>query len=106
MGYQFLHLEGYARKGSQQRKNGKMQPRKWGIRDIVAEAMREPDACPHVRDPQPPKLMHGAMPAPLETLDPTYAATGPDVPRRKFHADGLCGGRAVALGRGRCRGRA
>lgn len=90
MGYQFAHLEGYARKGSQQRKNGKMQPRKWGIRDIVAEAMREPDACPHVRDPQPPKLLHGAMPSQLETLAEAYAATVQDAQGRKLRADGLC----------------
>src|SRR3546814_7843969 len=102
MGYQFLHLEGYARKGSQQRKNGKMQPRKWGIRDIVAEAMREPDACPHVRDPQPPKLLHGAMPAQLETLAQAYAATVQDVQGRKLRAAGLC----VAAGEiGRAHGR-
>lgn len=90
MGYQFVHIAGYARKGSQQRKNGKMQPRKWSIRDIVAEAMREPDSCPHVWDPQPPKLLHGAMPSQLEALAEAYAATVQDAQGRKLRADGLC----------------
>ena len=47
MGFQFLHIEAYARHGSKQ--HG--QPRKWSAREIAAEAMREPDACP--RGPAP-----------------------------------------------------
>ena len=38
MGFQFLHIEAYARHGSKQ--HG--QPRKWSAREIAAEAMREP----------------------------------------------------------------
>lgn len=90
MGYQFAHIDSYARKGSQQRKNGRMTTRKWSIRDIAAEAMREPDACRHVAAPKPPRLLHGVMPDKLETLAEAYAATVKDAAGRKLRADGLC----------------
>lgn len=90
MGYQFAHLDSYARKGSQQRKNGRMATRKWSIRDIAAEAMREPDACRHVAAPKPPRLLHGVMPDKLEAMAEAYAATVTDAAGRKLRADGLC----------------
>ncbi|MER1968787.1 hypothetical protein [Castellaniella sp. GW247-6E4] len=90
MGYQFVHIEGYARRGSQQRKNGKMQSRKWGVRDIVAEAEREPDACRHVESPQPPVLLDGAMPSQAEAMAHAWAETAIDAKGRKLRTDGLC----------------
>lgn len=90
MGYQFAHIQGYARTGSQQRKGDRMQPRKWGIRDIVAEAEREPDACPHVAAPMPPILLHGAMPSQAEAAAHAWAATAKDAKGRKLRTDGLC----------------
>ena len=85
MGYQFLHLEAYARTGSKQ--HG--QPRKWSAREIAAEAMREPDACPHVEQPKPPKLLHGCTPAQAAKLAHDWADSSKDAKGRKLRADGL-----------------
>lgn len=90
MGYQFAHIEGYARQGSQQRKGGRQQPRKWSIRDIAAEAERAPDACRHVAAPQPPVLLHGVMPSQAADLAEAWANAATDAKGRKLRADGLC----------------
>ena len=85
MGYQFLHLEAYARTGSKQ--HG--QPRKWSAREIAAEAMREPDACPHVAQPLPPQVLHGCTPAEAAKLAHDWADSSQDAKGRKLRADGL-----------------
>lgn len=86
MAYQFLHVEGYARQGSQQGKT----PRKWSAREIAAEAMREPDACPHVEQPQPPTVLHGCTPAEAAKQAEDWANTAKDAQGRKLRRDGLC----------------
>ena len=85
MGYQFLHIEAYARQGSKQ--HG--QPRKWSAREIAAEAMREPDACPHVAQPQPPKVLHGCTPAEAAKQAEDWANAATDAKGRKLRRDGL-----------------
>ena len=86
MAYQFLHIEGYARQGSQQGKG----PRKWSAREIADEAMREPDACPHVEQPQPPKVLYGCTPAEAAELAGEWASAAKDAQGRKLRRDGLC----------------
>jgi len=62
-GFQFIHFENYARsprekitgKGGVQRQNKKV----WGVKDILAEASREVGACPHVDNPQKPRVVYG-----------------------------------------------
>ena len=81
MGFQFLHIEAYARHGSKQ--HG--QPRKWSAREIAAEAMREPDACPHVAQPLPPQVLHGC-PGRGREAGPRSSQ---DAKGRKLRADGL-----------------
>ncbi|MEZ2408105.1 hypothetical protein AB6806_14905 [Bosea sp. RCC_152_1] len=49
-GFQFAHLEVYGRKP-----DAKGRSVNW----VLAEATREPDACPHVATPTPPELVHG-----------------------------------------------
>lgn len=85
MAYQFLHIEGYAREGSQQGKG----PRKWSLREIAAEAMREPDACPHVEQPQPPKVLYGCTPNEAAELAEKWADGSKDAKGRKLRRDGL-----------------
>ena len=85
MGFQFLHIEAYARHGSKQ--HG--QPRKWSAREIAAEAMREPDACPHVEQPQPPKVLHGCTPAEAAKQAEDWANAATDAKGRKLRRDGL-----------------
>ena len=50
MSYQFIHIETYARVA---------KGRKFAMRDIVAEAMREPAACEHVKNPTKPTTIFG-----------------------------------------------
>ena len=49
-GYQFVHIESYARKPN---------PRGQSVAFIFAEAMRRPGACGHVAAPRPPMLVFG-----------------------------------------------
>lgn len=85
MSYQFLHIEAYARYGSKQ--HG--QPRKWSAREIAAEAMRDPDACPHVEQPQPPQVLHGCTPAEAAKQAEDWANAATDAKGRKLRRDGL-----------------
>lgn len=85
MAYQFLHIEGYAREGSQQGKG----PRKWSAREIAAEAMREPDACPHVEQPQPPTVLYGCTPVEAVQQAEEWASAAKDAQGRKLRRDGL-----------------
>ena len=65
------------------------QPRKWSAREIAAESMREPDACPHVEQPQPPQVLHGCTPAEAAKLAHDWADGSKDAKGRKLRADGL-----------------
>lgn len=85
MGYQFLHIEGYARKGSQQA--GKS--RKWSAAEVAAEAMRDPDSCPHVSAPKPPNLLHGCSPRDAVQIAKHWAESSKDAKGRKLRSDGL-----------------
>lgn len=76
-GYQFARVEGFSRSGSNQTINREKKAtkrvgdtpkkppkvatnyKKWSTREIMAEAMREPDSCRHVENPQPPSLIYG-----------------------------------------------
>lgn len=86
MAYQFAHIEGYARQGSKQGKG----PRKWSISDVAAEAMREPDACPHVEQPKPPTVLHGCSPDEAARQAEAWADNSRDAKGRRLRKDGLC----------------
>lgn len=94
MGYQFLHLDSYARHGSKQqrvnKKTGRVTDlRKWSAADIAAEAMRDPGACPHVEKPQPPKVLHGCTPREAVRLAEEWASASKDAQGRALRKDGL-----------------
>lgn len=63
-GYQFIRLEKYARaaRATIRCKNGKVRAGKPSLRDVLAEASRDPAHCPHIRDPQPPVVVFGVHP--------------------------------------------
>lgn len=94
MGYQFIHLDGYARHGSQQTKklkNGTIETsRKWSAQEIAAEAMRDIDACPHVADPKPPVRLYGCSPREAVQQAEAWADEATDGKGRKLRKDGLC----------------
>lgn len=85
MAYQFLHIEAYAREGSQQGKG----PRKWSLREIAEEAERYPDACPHVAQPQRPEVLYGCTPIEAAAMAEEWASAAKDAKGRKLRRDGL-----------------
>ncbi|MGE4452533.1 plasmid recombination protein [Castellaniella sp.] len=82
-GYQFIHVECYARVGS--KKGGS----KWGIRDILAEANREPGNYYHVKNAQKPTLLMGTIEG-VEEAANHWADNTKDAKGRKLRKDGLC----------------
>ncbi len=84
MGYQFLHIECYARAAGAGKAGGRT------IRDVAAEAERHPSACSHIALPRPPVLLHGVTPCEAAALAEQRAAGATDAAGRKFRKDGLC----------------
>lgn len=82
-GYQFIHVESYARKAGKGKAGG------LSVRDVVAEASREPGNCPHVEQPQPPSVIFGDLDQVEQEVN-TWADSMTDAKGRKLRADGLC----------------
>lgn len=61
--------------------------RKWAVRDIIAEASREPQACLHVPSPTPPILLHGPTLAELEAEVATIHGRSTDAAGRRLRRD-------------------
>lgn len=79
-GYQFFHVETYARISS---KNHKKQ----SARGIAKEAERVPEACQHVDSPRPYKLMFGCTPSAAVDLAEKRAKKAKDKLGRKLRKD-------------------
>lgn len=95
MGYQFFHLEAYARVGSRQERvhHKTKKPyvvQKLSIDEVVAEAERAPSAAPHVANPKPPIRLHGCSPSEAAERAKTWAEGVRDSKGRKMRKDGLC----------------
>lgn len=85
-GYQWFHIESYALTGAEQNsKNGKQK--KWSVKDIVEEVMREPQACTHVENPQEPTILFGCSPYDLEAACQNWADNTKDEIGRKLRKD-------------------
>ena len=79
MSYQFMHVELYAPKASKlsgvkRTKKGVVREgdgirKNWSARQILAEALREPDAHDHVQVPQPPEALLGNLQELADRLD-------------------------------------
>ena len=54
MAAQFIHLDTYARVSPK-----KSSEKQWTAQQIIDEARRAPGACPHISNPQPPKILFG-----------------------------------------------
>jgi hypothetical protein len=78
-GYQFLHVEMYARSasklaGAKRAKKGVVRQsdgirKNWTAREILAEALRETNACEHVNAPKPPDVLLGDLQSLADELD-------------------------------------
>src|SRR5476651_440558 len=84
MGFQFLHVESYARQAGKGKAGGHT------VASVMAEAKRQPDACPHVENPAPPILLFGCSLAEVESKANEWAASSTDAIGRKLRKDGLC----------------
>ena len=86
-GYQFGHVEGYARKGGF---NAKTQTSVMSGWDIIEEAERRENATPHIEAPQPPILHFGVKPSVAMKEAAEWAEQAKDASGRKLRVDGLC----------------
>ncbi len=89
-GFQFAHVDGYARKGSSQtNKTGKKRG-VFSAQEIADEAERKDGSCSHVKLPQPPIIHFGVSPSEVVKLSAEWAEHAKDASGRKLRIDGLC----------------
>lgn len=70
MGFQFVHFEGFSRQGG---KSGRSTD------FVFGEAVRRPDACPHVDAPRPPEIVFGVGVEDVQALHDGRAAAARDL---------------------------
>lgn len=83
--HQFIHINSYSLTTPKKAKEGGHS-----VRSIVGEANREPGNHPHVKNPQPPVLLHGKPLELLESTCETWASSMTDASGRKLRKDALC----------------
>jgi hypothetical protein len=81
-GYQFIHVEAYSRVSS---KNNKRQ----SARSVINEAIRAPNACPHISKIKAPTLVYGMNPEKALDLAEKNAGIAKDRIGRKLRKDAL-----------------
>lgn len=86
MAYQFIHVEAYSREVSKQKSKGKGG---LNVRQVIAEAGREPGNCPHVDQAQPPAIIFGSLDQ-AEAEAMIWAEQATDQQGRKLRKDGHC----------------
>ena len=84
-GIQFVHIAVYSLHSPKKTSRG--ADRKWAVRDVIAEASREPQACLHVPRPRPPHLLHGPSLAELEAEIGAIHARSRDAAGRRLRKD-------------------
>lgn len=84
MAYQFIHVEGYGRAAGKGKKGGH------NVASIVAEAERDPVACPHIEAPQPPSLLYGCTPREAGERALAWASQAVDARGHTLRKDGHC----------------
>lgn len=101
-GYQFFHVECYAREEStkgrtQTKKNSDgtytskevAKEKKGGVRWVIAEAKREQNSCYHLDSPQPPTVLLGDLDQ-VEQEATRWADESTDAQGRKLRKDAHC----------------
>lgn len=86
-GYQFIHVETYARVGAKKTKSAE---KKRSAAEILAEQWRDEGACPHIENPRNPGLLYGVKPSEVLTLMNEWADQAKDAQGRKLRKDGHC----------------
>lgn len=96
MGYQFIHLESYARVGSRQERIHHKTKKPYTVQrlsvdEVAAKAEREPSAClQDTDDPKPPIRLHGCSPSEAVAQAKEWAEGARDARGYKVRKDGLC----------------
>ena len=79
MSAQFIHIETYSRNSTTWTGKDKKGKAKGGttrsIQEIVDEALRKPNNCPHIAEPIKPIILYGNSPEDIPTLCDYYATT-------------------------------
>lgn len=101
-GYQFVHIECYAREEStkgrtQTKKNSDGtytskevgKDKRGNVRWVIAEAKREQDSCYHIENPQPPTVLLGNLDQ-VEQEAIAWAEEATDAKGRKLRKDAHC----------------
>ena len=101
-GYQFVHIECYAREEStkqrtQTKKNADgtfsskevAKEKRGNVRWVIAEAKREQDSCYHLDSPQPPTVLLGNLDQ-VEQEATAWAEESTDAKGRKLRKDAHC----------------
>lgn len=84
-GIQFVHIAVYSLHSPKKTSRG--ADRKWAVRDVIAEASREPQACLHVPRPRRPNLLHCPSLADLEAEVGAIHARSTDAAGRRLRKD-------------------
>ena len=84
-GIQFVHISVYSLHPPKKTSRG--ADRKWAVRDVIAEASREPQACLHVPRPRPPNLLQGPSLVELEAEIGAIHARSRDAAGRRLRKD-------------------
>jgi hypothetical protein len=84
-GIQFVHVSVYSLQ--QPKKTSRGADRKWSVRDVLAEANREAQACLHVPRPKPPTLLSGPSIDELEVEIGVIHARSTDAAGRRLRKD-------------------
>lgn len=83
-GYQFIHTESYSRQSGKGKTSGRT------LMQVVLEADRVEGNCPHVSEPQTPKIRYGVSAVKAAELSIEWAEQAKDYIGRKLRKDGLC----------------
>ena len=83
--HQFIRINSYSLVTPKKAKEGGHS-----VRSIVGEANRIPGNHPHVKNPQPPVLLHGKSLDDLEQTCESWSASMTDAKGRKMRKDALC----------------
>jgi hypothetical protein len=82
MAFQFLHIDTVARAVPK-----KATTKRWSLRDVLAEAGREPAACAHIAAPRPPRRLFGIALPEVERFTLRQAEQARDAKGRKLRKD-------------------
>ena len=82
MAFQFLHIDTVARAAPK-----KAAGKRWSVAEVLAEAERRPDACPHVENPKPPRRVLGVPLFMIENAVERNAKEARDAKGRRLRKD-------------------